>query len=378
MRRSDWTEERWTVTGRDATPEASRLGAIEALVNDRRDGLNLRAQLLFNPVHVEAVFVRDEVDCKTEVTETSRATNSVQVRLGRLREVKVDNHVDSLDVNTARDQIRADEIAARAVAEVVEDAIAVLLSHLGVDVEARRAEVGNLLGKQLDTCDAVAEDDALIDVQLLEERVEALNLLPLVDVGVVLGDTLQSQLLHQVDLVGVRHPLVAESGHRLREGRGETHYLPLLGSVAEQPVNNRLELRRKKLVGLIHDHNSALVKVDDTLVGQVQNTTRSTDDNLHRLLEANDIVAEVSTASRDNNSLLEAGNVLSEHSHNSRRLERKLTSRHQDQHLSVLLLQANPLQAWNQERTGLAGSILGTSKNVTIEEGQGNRLFLNR
>jgi len=27
-------------------------------------------------------------------------------------------------------------------------------------------------------------------------------------------------------------------------------YLPLLGSVAEQPVNNRLELRRKKLVGL--------------------------------------------------------------------------------------------------------------------------------
>ena len=36
-----------------------------------------------------------------------------------------------------------------------------------------------------------------------EERVEAVNFLTLGDVGVVLGDTLQSQLLHQVDLIGL-------------------------------------------------------------------------------------------------------------------------------------------------------------------------------
>lgn len=36
-----------------------------------------------------------------------------------------------------------------------------------------------------------------------EERVETVDFLSLSDVGVVLGDALQSQLLHQVDLIGL-------------------------------------------------------------------------------------------------------------------------------------------------------------------------------
>lgn len=36
-----------------------------------------------------------------------------------------------------------------------------------------------------------------------EQRVQTVDFLPLGDVGVVLGDALQGQLLHQVDLIGL-------------------------------------------------------------------------------------------------------------------------------------------------------------------------------
>ena len=67
--------------------------------------------------------------------------------------------------------------------------VTVGLLHLGVDVEAGVAELGDLLGEQLDAVHAVAEDDALVDVQLREQRVQAVHLLLLLHERVVLGDT---------------------------------------------------------------------------------------------------------------------------------------------------------------------------------------------
>ena len=40
----------------------------------------------------------DKVDCETEVSESSRATDSVEVGLGGFGEIKVDDNIDSLDV----------------------------------------------------------------------------------------------------------------------------------------------------------------------------------------------------------------------------------------------------------------------------------------
>ena len=55
-----------------------------------------------------------------------------------------------------------------------------------------------------------------------EERVEAVNFLSLGDVGVVLGDALQSQLLHQVDLIGLLKVLgLVREEHRVTVGTEE-------------------------------------------------------------------------------------------------------------------------------------------------------------
>ena len=60
----------------------------------------------------------------------------------------------------------ADEVPALSVAEVMEDLVSVGLDHSGVDEEAGVAQLGDLLGQQLHTLNRVAEDDALVDLEL--------------------------------------------------------------------------------------------------------------------------------------------------------------------------------------------------------------------
>jgi hypothetical protein len=48
----------------------------------------------------------------------------------------------------------------------VKDAVPVRLEHLGVRIEARVAELGDLLGEELDPVRRVAEDDGLVDLEL--------------------------------------------------------------------------------------------------------------------------------------------------------------------------------------------------------------------
>ena len=84
----------------------------------------------------------------------------------------------------------------------MEDLVAMWLTHLGVDEEAGVAQLGDLLGKKFNSLHGVAEDDALVDLELGEECVEAVHLLPLLHVRIILGHSLQGQLIHQVDGIG--------------------------------------------------------------------------------------------------------------------------------------------------------------------------------
>ena len=162
---------------------------VQALVDVLRNGLDLSAKLLLNSVQVEAVLPIDQVDSQTKVTETAGTTDTVEVGLGVLGEIEVDDNVYSLNIDTTSEEIGTDEVTAVASAEVVEDAVTVLLKHAGVRVEAGVAELSNLLGQKLDTGGRVTEDDGLVDLETGEKGVETVDLLLLLDEGIVLGNT---------------------------------------------------------------------------------------------------------------------------------------------------------------------------------------------
>lgn len=105
------------------------------------------------------------------MTESTRTTDTMQIRLGILRKVEVDDDVDSLNINTTGQEIRADKVSAYAITEVVKDAVSVVLKHARMRIEARISKFGNLLCKKLDAVGGIAKDDGLVDLQLVEESV---------------------------------------------------------------------------------------------------------------------------------------------------------------------------------------------------------------
>ena len=76
------------------------------------NGFDFGAEFGFNFVQGESVVVGDEVDCYTEMAEPSGPTDSVQVGLRHLGEVEVDDNVDSLNVDTAGQQVGAHQVPA--------------------------------------------------------------------------------------------------------------------------------------------------------------------------------------------------------------------------------------------------------------------------
>jgi hypothetical protein len=77
-----------------------------------------------------------------------------------------DTNVNHSTSNALAIRTRAYKVAAVAIPEIVKHAVAVVLHHLGVDVEAGVAQLCDLLGQQLHTVHRVAEDDGLVDLQL--------------------------------------------------------------------------------------------------------------------------------------------------------------------------------------------------------------------
>lgn len=222
----------------------NRLGVViyvEAFVDARRNWLNLSAKVPFNVVEVEAIIPVDQVNRQTQVTVSAGSTDSVQIGFSILGEIKVDNNVDSLDINTTGQEIGANEVSADAVAEVVEDTVTSLLLHPRVTVKAGIAKFCNFLGEKFDSIGRVAENDRLVDLKLGEEGVQAMDLLLLFNKGVVLSDTPECKFVHKVDFIRADHVLVRKVLDGQGEGGGEKHDLSVLGVELKQLFNDGSE-----------------------------------------------------------------------------------------------------------------------------------------
>ncbi len=77
-------------------------------------------------------------------------------------------------------------------------------------VEAGVTKLRDLLCKQFYTVCGVAEDDGLVDLEFREKCVEAMNFLLFFHEGVILGDTTQGELVHEINLVWSSHVLVLQ------------------------------------------------------------------------------------------------------------------------------------------------------------------------
>lgn len=81
------------------------------------------------------------------MSEPARTSNAMEVCLGILGEIEVDDNVHGLDIDTASKKIRTHQVAADTISEIVENAVAVVLEHLCMRVETGVSELRDLFGQ---------------------------------------------------------------------------------------------------------------------------------------------------------------------------------------------------------------------------------------
>jgi len=100
------------------------------------------------------------------MTEPPRTANTMQICLAIFWKVEVDNDIHSLDIDTTREKVRANEITRDTVTEVVKNAITMRLKHFSVRIETRIAELGDFFGQKFDSIGRIAKNYGLIDLKL--------------------------------------------------------------------------------------------------------------------------------------------------------------------------------------------------------------------
>ena len=353
----------------------SALLRVERRVNLRRNGQDLRSKLLLGLVQVVAVVVRDQVHSQTQMSEATRSANAVQVRLAVLGEVEVDDDVHSLDIDSACEEVARYEVTALAAAEVLEHAVAVVLRHLGMNEKAAVSELRHLAREKLDAVRAVGKNDALVHLKLGEERVEARDLLPLVDVRVVLRDTLQSEVVHEVDDVRLPEKLVLELAHRDGECCRIAQNLPVVRKVCHEATERVGELWAEQLVRLVEAEHLALAELGHALVCEVKDAPGCRDDEVNRVVESHDIIFEAGSSGGDHHLQLE---VLSEFLAHLCCLQRELARWHEHECLHILFGCVDRLDARDAERRGFSRSVLGTREDVSSCQRDGYGFLLDR
>lgn len=213
----------------------------------------------------------------------------MQVSLRIPRVVKIDHHVDCVDVDAPSEQVGRDETASVALLEVVVDPVSVLLIHPGMDVKAAVAQRVDLLRQQFDSLPSVAEDNGLRDLELVEERREAVELLFLLEVGVVLCQAFQCELVTRPDEERLLYVPLLETLDLLGVRGAEQPDLRL-GHQLDDLLDKFTEICREQLVDLVKDQQLTVRQVSCFFAGQVQDPSRCRNHNVDLLAQSVEVI----------------------------------------------------------------------------------------
>lgn len=343
------------------------------MVNLSREREDLRPEFDAHIIECVLIVYCDQANGEAEVSEPAGPTNSVEVGLSVAGEVKVNDYIHGLHVNTARAEVGRHEVSAVPASELVEHLISVLLGHPRVDEERRVPHLCDGASEPLDSLQRVAEDHRLVNPEVVKERFEAVEFLPLLHKRVVLRDALEGELLHEVDRLRLRHVSQLEVPHGLGERRREQHDLPRLGEDVEELLDDHGERPREQAVGLVQDEHRHAREVRDLLLCEVEDAPRRRHDDVHRVVEPHDVVLQRGPPRRRHHLRLGVPPQVLAH---LRCLEDELARGDQDEDLDLVEGRVDAVQGGDQVRRGLPGAVLGASNDVLAVQGDGDSVLL--
>mmetsp|Transcript_11725 Transcript_11725/g.20926 ORF Transcript_11725/g.20926 Transcript_11725/m.20926 type:complete len:393 (-) Transcript_11725:493-1671(-) len=247
---------------------------------------------LLNVAQVDCVALGEEVDGHALAAEAARAADAVDVVLAVGGQVVVDHQRHLLHVDAPGQQVRGDEHARGARAELAHDDVPLALVHVPVHGRDREVALRHLLRQPVHLAPRVAVDDGLGDGQRLVQVAQRVQL-PLLALHrhIELLDALQGELvaLHQ-DADGLAHEFRGHLQHVQRHGRAEQRNLNCLWEEFEHIVNLLLEATGEHLVGLVQNEELQRINAQRPPVDHVEHTPWGSHHHVHAVLQRADII----------------------------------------------------------------------------------------
>lgn len=180
-------------------------------------------------------IIGDKSDGETLGTETTSTTDTMEVGVGCVRDVVVDDDVDTGDIETTGKDVSGDE---NALVELLEGLVlgnTIRLFHRSVNGDTGEVALLQQLVELLSAGNRLDKDADLVELEGIQEVVELAVLLGLGDSNVVLLETVEGELslVIDVNLERVLHELLAGDAGVLAQGSREHHNLLVVGGGPE-------------------------------------------------------------------------------------------------------------------------------------------------
>lgn len=143
--------------------------------------------------HLRVLFLGHERDRQALRTETTGTRHTMQVSVAALGHVVVEHNIHTLDVHAAAEQVGGDQDALGEVFELLVSLQAILLRHVAVNADRREVLIDQELSQRYASLHTFHEDHDLIKLQNVEQIDQFLVLLAVLQLHVVLLETVQSE-----------------------------------------------------------------------------------------------------------------------------------------------------------------------------------------
>mmetsp|Transcript_25686 Transcript_25686/g.40436 ORF Transcript_25686/g.40436 Transcript_25686/m.40436 type:complete len:375 (-) Transcript_25686:246-1370(-) len=319
---------------------------------------------LLNVAQVDCVALGEEVDGHALAAEAARAADAVDVVLAVGGQVVVDHQRHLLHVDAPGQQVRGDEHARGARAELAHDDVPLALVHVPVHGRDREVALRHLLRQPVHLAPRVAVDDGLGDGQRLVQVAQRVQL-PLLALHrhIELLDALQGQLvaLHQ-HLHGLVHELLGHVQHLLGQRGRDQHHLRAGRQVPVDVVHLLLEPAVEHLVRLVDHQHLQLGGAKVPPADHVKNASGRPRYHLHAVVQAADVLGDALAA--DAGVALHV-HVVAQREHDLLRLLGQLARGRQHQHLRLVRGRVQHLEGSNREHSSFTGTGLGLGNHIT-------------
>jgi len=341
-------------------------GDSEAVLNLLKDGL---------------VLIRgNECDGETLGAESAGTADAVEVCVCVGGHVVVEDNVNTLEVNTSAEDVGRDKNTRAVVLEGGVSFNTSLLIKSRVHVDRGEVALIQDLVKEGAALYTLDKDNNLVELEVVQKAIELSGLLVLLELDVVLKETMKSQLaLVNKDFERRVHESASNVLGVTREGGREHHYLLLTRSCLENLLNNLTHLDVvQERVALIKDKALELANVKILLVDQLLNTTGSTNDDV-RAVCLEDILVLLNRDTAEEDLGLDLREVLGEAKELLANLEGKLTSVAQDDCVHTLgtHIRDELLEGSQDEDGSLTRTRLGLAENVLTVDSLRKAFLLN-